>query len=378
MRLDRLDQPLLLYPSENNPTPLFEAFENAGYKPAGHPLDPEVPILESAKASPLLMQFWWVETLSGTLCKLLEDFLLQRPLSIVFLVTSKPDPDGTVAALRAGAMDVLPLEDFAGVAKQAVLRGLEHLTATLRHIHAREYHAAREGFNQGAARLLHDLNSPLTAIQSAFEMIEMDLENNGQELSSKEKLLLKGIDSGRKISEEWHGYLFSQRGEMVQVNLFDVLAGVIDLIENTHPDLTIETFPESVHPSQPQSPPDMQVTGDSLGYELIFYHLLLNAAQAVEDAEGGKILVHVSDDDQIIRVRIEDNGPGVHPDLKDTLWKDFQTTRLDKGQHGMGLGIARYLLMHIGGSVRYADQKTLGGASFEVELRIRPPQSIRF
>lgn len=378
MRLDRLDQPLLLYPADLDPTPLFEPCEEGNFSPAGHPLKSGESIAKQAMSSPLLLQFWYVTTISGSMLRNLERFLDQQPISVVYMVMPSPSTSDLLAALRAGAEDVIPFESFAERACDAVKHGLNRLAARLRLLHTREYQAARDGFNQGAARLLHDLNSPLTAIQSAFEMIEMDREAEGIELSSREKLLHKGIDSGRQIAEHWHDYLFSQRGETVQVSLFEIIAGVIDLFHSQYPDIEFETFPKNLNPAQHGETPDLLVTGDSLGYELIFYHLLLNAVQALETSSDGKILVHISDDDQLIQVRIEDNGPGVHPSVKDTLWKDFQTTRREKGQHGMGLGIVRYLLMHVGGSIRFAEKKTLGGAAFEVELRIRPPQSISF
>jgi C4-dicarboxylate-specific signal transduction histidine kinase len=374
MRPDRIDQPLLLYPGSVQPDPLFSILERAGYHPAGHPVDGVETLLETAVETPHLLQLWWVEDLSlGTIAQ--ADSLMQaKPLTHLIMIAPAPLPERALEAMRAGAGDIISQERAEDELETAVRRGLRRISARLRTVHLREYGAARAGFNQGAARLLHDMNSPLTAIQSAFEMIEMEHETAGEELNPKERLLHKGIDGGRSIADQWHDYLYQQTPGTEPINLYQTLHNAIDILLDRRQDLEIVTDPMSFHPAHRGAMPELEVPGDPLGYELIFWHVLLNAAEALEDTEGGRISVKVREDGQFIIVTIEDNGPGIHPDVRETLWKDFQTTKPDR--FGMGLGIVRYLLMMIGGSIRFARQKTLGGAAFEVELRLRPPRNL--
>jgi signal transduction histidine kinase len=96
---------------------------------------------------------------------------------------------------------------------------------------------------------------------------------------------------------------------------------------------------------------------------------LLNAADAMP-ANGGRVEVRARlADASVARVRIEveDNGPGIEPRVRDTLFEPFVTTK-DVGQ-GTGLGLAVCLgLVEASGGSMTVEHPTEHGARFVIEL----------
>ena len=69
-----------------------------------------------------------------------------------------------------------------------------------------------------------------------------------------------------------------------------------------------------------------------------------------------------------VYVEVQDNGPGVPPELRDRIFEPFFTT---KGEHGNGLGLwisAEIARIH-GGRLTVSDAPG-GGALFQLELPV--------
>ncbi len=110
-------------------------------------------------------------------------------------------------------------------------------------------------------------------------------------------------------------------------------------------------------------PPEADtVRGNGLVIEQVFVNLLLNAAQAAEEP----ITVAISGEraGALVRIRIEDDGPGIADGLSSSVFDPFMTTR-DDGT-GLGLTNARGAVETLGGSLELAPSDT--GAAFVIHL----------
>lgn len=97
----------------------------------------------------------------------------------------------------------------------------------------------------------------------------------------------------------------------------------------------------------------------------VLLNLLLNAADAA--GAGGKVLVRAGRTERGVRVSVEDDGPGIHADVRDTLFEPFVTTKDVGAGTGLGLAVCRGLVEAAGGTIT-AGGSELGGACFSVEL----------
>jgi signal transduction histidine kinase/CheY-like chemotaxis protein len=107
------------------------------------------------------------------------------------------------------------------------------------------------------------------------------------------------------------------------------------------------------------------VRGDSLRLRQVLLNL---AGNAIKFTEAGGVCVEVGRrDGDLLRFAVVDTGPGVPPDRRDAIFKDFeqgdgaQARRF--GGAGLGLAIARQLVTLMGGTLTLEDNPG-GGAIF--------------
>ena len=97
----------------------------------------------------------------------------------------------------------------------------------------------------------------------------------------------------------------------------------------------------------------------------VILNLVINSMDAIK--QGGKIvisIVHIHKAN-ILQISVEDNGPGVEPEVKNKLFEPFYTTK----QEGLGLGLytSREIIEQHKGKLLLKDS-VLGGARFEILL----------
>jgi len=99
--------------------------------------------------------------------------------------------------------------------------------------------------------------------------------------------------------------------------------------------------------------------GDALALGVVVENLLRNAAEAVA-ALGGRVLARVETSPGLVRVVVEDDGPGVSDELRDRLFLPFVSS---KPSGGLGLALARRFARLHGGDVEH-EPRSGGGSRF--------------
>jgi signal transduction histidine kinase len=72
--------------------------------------------------------------------------------------------------------------------------------------------------------------------------------------------------------------------------------------------------------------------------------------------------------ENLLLVKISDDGEGVSPNNRAQIFDSFFTTRRDRGGTGMGLAIVRAMLEAHGGTIRLADSEL--GTAFELTIPV--------
>jgi signal transduction histidine kinase len=110
---------------------------------------------------------------------------------------------------------------------------------------------------------------------------------------------------------------------------------------------------------------------DAYGGELnqVWTNLIDNALDAIP--RGGRIVVTAGRHGNVVVVRVSDNGPGIPAEVRPRVFDPFFTTK-DVGEGtGLGLDIARKLVVKHGGTIDFRTDET--GTVFEVTLPIAQP-----
>ncbi len=211
-----------------------------------------------------------------------------------------------------------------------------------------------------SASVAHELNTPLAVLQGYIEKFAED----SQSAQSTERLarMLKMTQRLRRISESLVGFSRVRREANEPV-------AVQNLIEEAWQIASIDEKASRVTFLN-QAKPDDSVLGNADRLLQVFLNLIRNALQAVPD-KGGQIQITTrqlrTDGRQILSIRVEDNGPGIPPDVLPDIFDAFVSTRLDSKGTGLGLTVSEGIVHQHGGSIS-ACNRIGGGASLDVRL----------
>ena len=233
----------------------------------------------------------------------------------------------------------------------------QHLDRTLRVAAAAEM----------ASALAHELNQPLTAASAYVQSLEMLLARG----ASADPAL---FDTMRKTANE-----VERAGSIVR-RLRDFYrhdpgitepVHVSELIESALTPLRarIDRHRISVSPRVDPDIPTLVV--DRVQIEMVLHNVLRNAVDALADLEPDVRDITVSASTMqpgLIRIAVQDTGPGVKPAIAEQLFRSFVTSR--KEGTGLGLAISRSIVERHGGRL-WLDQSS-GGARFVITLPVPP------
>ena len=101
-----------------------------------------------------------------------------------------------------------------------------------------------------------------------------------------------------------------------------------------------------------------------------------NASDALEGREDARIVVGAEALGDRVRLYVEDNGPGIPPELRKRIFDPFFTTKpVGKGT-GIGLSISHGIVKGHNGEIRVEGNKA-AGITFSVILPIHQPGRLR-
>lgn len=234
---------------------------------------------------------------------------------------------------------------------------LQHLRAALA-----EQQLA-EGMREALAAAVFQLQGPLNVIEAVSRM----LDGGGADPATLRQMLSEILNSGRKTLATMQSVLPEATPEAeTSVNLNEILHEVIQLVTERLlvNGIVIDWRPEAVLPG---------VTGVAKHLRGLFKYLMDNAIRAMEESRASvrEIRIQTREEDGMVMVEIEDNGPGIPREQRIKVFEPFHSgwRHGEKGA-GMGLALAREIANRHGGGVA-VDPDFEGGCRVRVELPAR-------
>lgn len=207
--------------------------------------------------------------------------------------------------------------------------------------------------------LTHEIMNSVTPIASLASTVKSAIEASAEQDVPQDEETLKDItDAVGTIEKRSNGLLhFVQTyRELTRIPTptFEVFQ-VRSLFDNLEQLMSVEITDRGLDFASSVEPASLSLTADRELIEQVLINLLLNAIEALEGREGGRIrLIARLDGRGNTTILVSDNGPGILPEVQERIFIPFFTTKQEGS--GIGLSLSRQIMrLHQGGlSVRSA------------------------
>ena len=224
----------------------------------------------------------------------------------------------------------------------------------------RALHEMQNSFLQAVS---HDLRTPLTSILGCALTLE------------------SGFDQGKISREDEHDLVGriaanSRKLHRLLTNLLDLDRMSRGIVAPNRDDVDVTQILESVlaesstdtHPIQLMSTEPVHARIDAAQVERIVENLVANAIRYTP--AGTSIWVRATGDDDSVTIVVEDAGPGIPIELRESIFEPFrQGNEIVSHNPGVGIGLSlvtRFAELH--GGRAWVEERAGGGASFRVFL----------
>ncbi len=208
--------------------------------------------------------------------------------------------------------------------------------------------------------IAHELNNPLQTISGFAELLQRDKDLSGPQhddvaIIKKESVRASAII--RNLSR------FSRQESAAPsvVYLRDVVASVVELRHRRFREVnvTLEVDDQAVQP----------VLAVFSELQQVVLNFVINAEQAlINGRPTGRVLtIRTSDEDDEVRLEVEDTGPGVRPEDEAKLFQPFFTTKPIGEGTGLGLSVSYGIIRSFAGRIGY-QRGSKGGACFFFQI----------
>jgi PAS domain S-box-containing protein len=239
--------------------------------------------------------------------------------------------------------------------------------AHLREVQAELEHVARATtMGELAASIAHEVNQPLTGIVASGGAALRWLSKATPDVVRARDSLKNVIDDGRRASEIVTRIRKMFRKEMASVEPIGMAELIGDVISLTRGELQKNKI--TLKLDIPEDMPPVPV--DRVQLQQVFVNLILNAIEAMRETADAdrELAIDVGSDGDFMTVGLNDNGPGVSLDQADSIFRPFETSKING--MGMGLSICRTIVESHGGQMRLV-QPGGPGCRFEFTLPMR-------
>lgn len=217
-----------------------------------------------------------------------------------------------------------------------------------------------------ARRIAHEVKNPLTPIKLSAQRL---MRRYGEQIDPDDKVfdectrtIVHQVEELRRLVNEFSTFARLPAARPVPADLEQIAADTLALYKSAHPEVSFELELEN-------EVPVFEFDREQMSRVMI--NLLDNAVAAVKEGEPpAQVVVRLSYDGflNMVRLEVEDSGPGVRPQDKIKLFEPYFSTK--SGGTGLGLTIVSTIVTDHSGYLRVQDNQP-NGTRMIIELPAR-------
>ncbi len=190
-----------------------------------------------------------------------------------------------------------------------------------------------------ASRVAHDIRNPVSNISMIIKSIEekpQDTKLSNESIKEKLQIASKNIE---RISHQVNNvldYVKERKITREKISLSSLADETIELLQ----------IPKNIKIKMEKS--DLVAMADPIQLQIVLNNLVLNAIQAI-GKEPGEIKIQFSEDENNVKIKVENSGPSIPEDILPHIFESLITTK----QAGTGLGLAscKRIIENHGGTI---------------------------
>jgi two-component system nitrogen regulation sensor histidine kinase NtrY len=211
-----------------------------------------------------------------------------------------------------------------------------------------------------ARRLAHEIKNPLTPIQLCAERLRRHFAHapaTQRELVEECTTTIVGeVESLKGLVDEFSQFARMPAPRTMATDMHALLDDVLALYRGLFTDVELRRH---------YGPDVPRVAVDAEQIRRVMINLIDNALEAMDHKGTIEICTQHDPANNLVRVIVADDGPGIPADERDKLFLPYYSTK--KRGSGLGLAIVRRIVVEHGGSIDVTDNSP-HGTRFAVEL----------
>jgi len=250
-----------------------------------------------------------------------------------------------------------------------------------------------------AAGMAHEINNPLAGILQNVQVLSRRLKSNlpantkaaaecGLSMDGIEKYMARRglfvtidtiVEAGRRAAKVVENMLsFSRKSESKfgYHGLDRLLDKTVELAENDY-DLKTRFDFRKIEIVREYTPDTPVVQCESSKIQQVFLNILRNSSQAIAEGDPAcrpaspRFVLRVIPEDKLVRVEIEDNGPGMPEEVRKRVFEPFFTTKDVGVGTGLGLSVSYFIITENHRGTMEVESSPGRGARFIIRIPVR-------
>ncbi len=209
-----------------------------------------------------------------------------------------------------------------------------------------------------AKQIAHEIKNPLTPMKLSIQYLQKAINENHPDVNKLAtkvaKTLTEQIDNLTAIATSFSSFAKMPKGENEVVDLNSMLESITDLF-NAEAEANVH-FETSLQQAL--------IFADRNQMLSVFNNLVKNGIQAVGDEKIAEIKVFISEEHEMIKVEVRDNGVGIAEENYTKVFAPNFTTK--SSGMGLGLAITMQIIEGIGGAIWFESEVGEGTGFFVV------------
>lgn len=220
-------------------------------------------------------------------------------------------------------------------------------------------HARLNTLEEITAGIVHEINQPLTAVQTWIQGAQRQQQQaNPQAVSQALAAALVQTQRISALLTRFREHVVQEKVTLRDIDLKPCWQQVVDLLEH-------ERRSEHIAVSHAFAAGATRVLADRLWLEQVLHNLLSNAIQAQQECAQGWVKITSEKRENWIYITLTDGGPGFSPEALQNAFMPFYSGRTEG--IGLGMTLTESLMTRMNGSITLGNAPQ-GGAQVRLQL----------